>query len=48
MSGGTEAVRWLERAIADYEELTRRAPGDVDLWIGLADCHYSDDGMPLL
>jgi tetratricopeptide (TPR) repeat protein len=39
ISGGTEAVGWIERAIADYEELTRRFPGDVDLWLELAQCH---------
>ena len=26
MGGGTEAAGWIERAIADYEELTRPAP----------------------
>ena len=29
----------LERATADYEALTRRFPGDIDLWLALADCH---------
>jgi tetratricopeptide (TPR) repeat protein len=39
MGGGPEALGWFERAIAEYEELTRRLPGDVDLWLALADSH---------
>jgi tetratricopeptide (TPR) repeat protein len=31
----------LERAIADYEALTLRFPGDIDLWLALANCHYA-------
>jgi eukaryotic-like serine/threonine-protein kinase len=37
MGSGPEALGWFERAIAEYEELTRRLPGDVDLWLALAD-----------
>ena len=40
LSGGTEALGWFDRAIADYEELTRRLPADVDLWLALANCHF--------
>ena len=29
----------LERATADYEALTRRFPGDIDLGLALANCH---------
>ena len=42
---GYQYGRWprpwprLEQAIADYEELTRRFPGDIDLWLALANCH---------
>jgi serine/threonine protein kinase len=39
MSGGTGAAGWIERAIDDYEELTRRLPADVDLWVDLASAH---------
>ena len=39
MGMGTEALGCFERAIADYEELTHQLPGDVDLWLALADCH---------
>jgi tetratricopeptide (TPR) repeat protein len=39
MGDGPEALGWFERAIAEYEELTRRLPGDVDLWLALADSH---------
>jgi eukaryotic-like serine/threonine-protein kinase len=34
-----ETLAALERATADFEALTRRFPGDVDLWLALADCH---------
>jgi tetratricopeptide (TPR) repeat protein len=42
---GSLGRRWpgtladLEQAIADYEELTRRAPGDIDLLVALANSH---------
>ena len=39
LNGGTGAVGWIEQAIADREELTRRLPSDVDLWVELADAH---------
>ena len=33
------ALAALEQATADYEELTRRFPDDLDLWLALATCH---------
>ena len=33
---GTDVLARYERAIADFEELTRRLPADVDLWVDLA------------
>jgi tetratricopeptide (TPR) repeat protein len=30
----------LEQATTEYEALTVRFPGDIDLWMALADCHY--------
>jgi serine/threonine-protein kinase len=33
------ALAALEQATADYEELTRQSPGDLDLWLALATCH---------
>jgi serine/threonine-protein kinase len=34
------ALAAFERATADYETLTRMSPGDIDLWLALADCHF--------
>ena len=36
---GTDVLARCERAIADFEELTRRLPADVDLWVDLANGH---------
>ena len=40
-SGGPEALGWFERAIAEYEELSRRLPGDVECSLALSACHLN-------
>ncbi len=43
---GSEALSYLNQAVADYETLTLRFPNDLKLWIALARCHR-DTGQHL-